>query len=569
MKPAWAYALLLCAFLASAWRLHPAAFESRSSARLGARVRALAARPHPTGSAPQSDALAWLLEELQNLGVEPELDAYDLALGFGLAPIRGLVRREGAAPAPGCTPWLTNVLVRIPGRGAEGAVLVQAHYDSRPEAPGAGDNAAAVAALLEAIAELLPEAPYRNDLIFHFDDGEELGVLGARLFAARHPWATDVRCVLNFDARGNAGTPLCFETGAGSAPLVAAFRASHPRPAGSSLAAAVYAQMPHDTSFSPFRDRGLAGLNFAFVGGAEAYHRPWDTPENLAPGTLVRVAEYVAATARAAAELDLATLEGEPCVFFNAALGGLIVYPRALVLPLGVAALAALAGAMARRRLLARGLVRALARALFVASLAAGVALLVFGLAELAARALMALGVGGGLPRGNHASTSFTAFAAPLCACAVLARVLEPWSALERASSAAAGLVVWALLLLLALAVVPLGAYVLTWPLVLALPALLVQGAAGPPRLWIRVAALVALATSLSILGPVYWLLVQVASEHPPRVGLEAALWCALGTFVLQPAAGLVSDAGRTRWLFIVPGLGLWLAGVFYRAAGL
>ncbi len=147
MKPVWAYAFLLCAFLGSAWRLHPPASAS-SAARLATRVRALAARPHPTGSAAQSEALAWLLEELQTLGVEPELERYDLALGFTPAPIRGLVRRQGAVPAPGCIPWLTNVLVRIPGRSADGAVLVQAHYDSRPEAPGAGDNAAAVAALL-------------------------------------------------------------------------------------------------------------------------------------------------------------------------------------------------------------------------------------------------------------------------------------------------------------------------------------------------------------------------------------------------------------------------------------
>ena len=40
-----------------------------------------------------------------------------------------------------------NILVRIEGTQPSQAVLITAHYDSVPSAPGAGDNGMAVAAM--------------------------------------------------------------------------------------------------------------------------------------------------------------------------------------------------------------------------------------------------------------------------------------------------------------------------------------------------------------------------------------------------------------------------------------
>ena len=64
-----------------------------------------------------------------------------------------------------------------------------AHYDSVPSSPGAGDNAASVAAILEAIRALKAGSALRNDLIVLFTDGEELGLLGAKGFVETYPSA--------------------------------------------------------------------------------------------------------------------------------------------------------------------------------------------------------------------------------------------------------------------------------------------------------------------------------------------------------------------------------------------
>ena len=44
--------------------------------------------------------------------------------------------------------------------------------------------------------------------------------------------------------------------------------------------------MPNDTDFSPFRDAGTQGLNFAGVDRASLYHQTYDTPANVSEATL-------------------------------------------------------------------------------------------------------------------------------------------------------------------------------------------------------------------------------------------------------------------------------------------
>ena len=51
-----------------------------------------------------------------------------------------------------------------------------AHYDSVEMAPGAGDDGAAVAAILETTRALVLDAPFKNSVMLIFTDGEEAGL---------------------------------------------------------------------------------------------------------------------------------------------------------------------------------------------------------------------------------------------------------------------------------------------------------------------------------------------------------------------------------------------------------
>jgi Zn-dependent M28 family amino/carboxypeptidase len=79
-----------------------------------------------------------------------------------------------------------NVIVRVPGTSPTREVLITAHYDSFPGAPGAADDGVSVAAMLETMRALKAGPPLKNDLVFLFTDGEEHGWLGAKAFTERH-----------------------------------------------------------------------------------------------------------------------------------------------------------------------------------------------------------------------------------------------------------------------------------------------------------------------------------------------------------------------------------------------
>ena len=97
-----------------------------------------------------------------------------------------------------------NIVARWRGSGPAGkkALLLSAHYDSVARGPGAGDDASGVAAILESLRALKAGPAPERDVIILINDGEEVGLFGADVFADEHPWAKDVGVVLNFDARG-------------------------------------------------------------------------------------------------------------------------------------------------------------------------------------------------------------------------------------------------------------------------------------------------------------------------------------------------------------------------------
>jgi Zn-dependent M28 family amino/carboxypeptidase len=132
------------------------------------------------------------------------------------------------------------VVARLAGTGSGKALLLMAHYDSRGTAPGASDDGYGVASLLETARALTTSPPLTSDIIFLFTDGEEDGLLGAQAFVSSHRWAAHVGVVLNFEARGNAGPVLMFQTSDDNGALVRQLARAAPHPVASSLSQAVY-----------------------------------------------------------------------------------------------------------------------------------------------------------------------------------------------------------------------------------------------------------------------------------------------------------------------------------------
>lgn len=199
---------------------------------------------------------------------------------------------------------VVNLVGRIKGTAGDeaGVLAVVSHGDSVRVSPGAGDAGAGVAAVA-AIARSLVNEPPRHDVIVLITDGEEAGLLGSRTFMETHPWAEELKGVVNLDARGAAGPAFVYEFGSNTAELVAAMKRHLHAPRTTSLAAYVSELMPNGTDFMVFRRGGLTGYNVAFLGDHPAYHTEHDRPERLDPGTLAHYAHTGLALIRALDEI--------------------------------------------------------------------------------------------------------------------------------------------------------------------------------------------------------------------------------------------------------------------------
>ncbi len=310
-----------------------------SAARAEETLRRLLAEetPRPPGS-PEHQRFRQRLEaELGHLSLVPRVER-----GFACSP-------------RGSCAYLANLLAELPGSARGPAVLLVAHYDSVEAGPGASDDAAGVACVLETARALLT-APRRNPVLLLFTDGEEAGLLGAELFA-RSEQARAVGAVVNLEARGTSGASFMFETSRDNAWLVRRAVARLPRPVTSSVFSFVYDRLPNDTDLSVFKRAGLPGLNLAFIGSAARYHTPQDSLANLSRAALQHQGDNALALARALAGVDLASPPPGRAVFFD--LAGLVVlwWPRGLSPVLALLALTLVRVAAARRggRLVPRG----------------------------------------------------------------------------------------------------------------------------------------------------------------------------------------------------------------------
>ena len=345
-----------------------------SAGRAMADVRVLAREPHPTGSAASAAVIARLEQRLAGLGFATR----KVVTPLPERPAKRLAKWGGNPNAPA----ISLVAVR-PGRDpAAPAIALMAHHDSVWASPGAADDIAGVAAALE-VARAIPAASQSRDLVLLFTDAEELGLVGARAIfapgAAADPIVARIGVVINLEARGGGGRAMMFQTGPNNGDLVRRLAAVAPGASASSLAVTLYESLPNDTDFTPAKDRGMAGLNFAFIGDAWGYHSPLMTPDRLDQGALQHLGDSALAITR-----DLVTAPALPArtgnaVFASAPLVGIIVYSPATgwALLAVTAGLLVLAAVWRRREWSLGGALMALGQAVLALVIAG---LLMFGL---------------------------------------------------------------------------------------------------------------------------------------------------------------------------------------------
>lgn len=503
-----------------------------SAERALAHVRAIARVQHPLGSQADVEAREYVVTQLVAMGMNPQVvEGVGIYNGFG-ALIAGKTH---------------DVLARLSGTNNTKTIMLMAHYDSVPSGPGAADDAAGVAAILETLRALKAGTALNNDLIVLITDGEEPGLLGAEAFAAsNHPWLKDVGLIMNFEARGNHGPSLLFETGVNNAALIDEVARAAPYPTGSSLFYALYKQLPNDTDFSVFRRQGIPGLNFAFGGHLEAYHTWLDTPDRLDLTSLQHHGSYALPLVRRFGQLDLTYLKphGDD-VFFNGLGSSLIAYSEHWVVRGEVAATILLivaivlgvtrSGVRIGHLLLTMCACLGLLLVVSLIMTASGWLLLQFGpsllLGDTPANSLLLIGL-----------TLLGAFVG----CILVRKVLNRLAIQELLL---AGLVITCVLSWAFAIWLPAGSYLLFWPLLLTTIGLvlaeLVKALSPAAQL---VSTLVGAATTILLFAPVAYLLYVFLTLNPASI---AAVGLLVGLFLML-SVPLMRVASRSTWPLIV-----------------
>lgn len=297
----------------------------------------------PNGTPAHARAAEILVEELRKIpGVEVELQH------------PGGVHRYKAPPWP-FPPFVyrtTNVVARLPGR-APTALLLDAHFDTVPGTPGAGDDALGVAVMVEALRVLASKPQLQHSVVVNLNGAEEIGMLGAAGFL-QHPLAKDVRAYVYIDG-GPQGNALVVGSGPQNGWLLEEYAkatgATHATVIGEDLISS--GLLAHSGDFLPFHEAGLVGIDLGAVSDFWSVHTDRDNTSRIDRATIQAMGDKILAVAKRLANGPLSgNVDHTPRIYYDILGRFVLNYSKttARIVALVVLAFSVLALVLATRR---------------------------------------------------------------------------------------------------------------------------------------------------------------------------------------------------------------------------
>jgi Peptidase family M28 len=305
----------------------PADSGEFSATRAMTHISEIGRRPHPIGSAENERVRSYLIGTLADSGLSPQTQTVEVMDYFG---------------SPGNTVEVVNVYARLEGTGNGDAVALVAHYDTVPETPGANDNSASVAILLEVAKDLKANEPFKNDMILLFTDGEEPNPrFGSRAFVEENPWFGDVAFAVNLEASGSSGGSILAEGSGPTGWLASVLAESTEYPLAYSFFTEIASLIGgFGTDFDPFRDAGVPGVAFAYLHGSPVYHTERDSIQSVSVRSVQHQGGNTLGLIRSLADANLSPPpDAGDSVFFTVARWIVVRYPTTWAVPTALAAL--------------------------------------------------------------------------------------------------------------------------------------------------------------------------------------------------------------------------------------
>lgn len=195
-----------------------------------------------------------------------------------------------------------NVIARVEAASPTAtnqSLLMNCHFDSVPDSPGASDDGAACAVMIELFRVIIATGhPLNYNLIFLFNGAEENIMQASHGFITQHRWAQEIVGFINLEACGAGGRELLFQAGPSNPHLLDVYSQVVPYPYASTLAQEIFQSglIPGETDFRIFRDFGkLSGVDFAWSSNGYVYHTQYDNIAQIPWGSLQRTGDNMLA----------------------------------------------------------------------------------------------------------------------------------------------------------------------------------------------------------------------------------------------------------------------------------
>ncbi|XP_030385725.1 endoplasmic reticulum metallopeptidase 1 [Scaptodrosophila lebanonensis] len=229
---------------------------------------------------------------------------------------------------------IQNVVVKLSEKNStnENYLLINAHYDSVPGSPGAGDDGSMVVTMLEVMRVLAKtDEPLAHPIIFLFNGAEENPLQASHAFITQHKWAKNCKALINLDSAGSGGREILFQSGPNHPWLMKYYR-QVPHPFANTMGEEVFQAglIPSDTDFRIFRDYGgVPGLDMAYLFNGYVYHTQYDRVNVFPRSSFQHTGDNVLALAKSlgnAPELDDTAAHAEGHNIFYDFLGWFIIF---------------------------------------------------------------------------------------------------------------------------------------------------------------------------------------------------------------------------------------------------
>ncbi|XP_068145512.1 endoplasmic reticulum metallopeptidase 1 [Drosophila tropicalis] len=230
---------------------------------------------------------------------------------------------------------IQNIVVKVSPKGTNSTnyLLVNSHYDSVPAGPGAGDDGAMVANMMEVIRVLgKSKIPLKNPVVFLFNGAEENPLQASHAFITQHKWAKNCKALINLDSAGSGGREILFQSGPNHPWLMKSYRRAIKHPYASTMAEEMFQHnfIPSDTDFRIFRDHGaVPGLDMAYQYNGYVYHTSFDRAEIIPRGSFQNTGDNLLSLVRqisSAPELDDTSKYSEGHTVYFDVMGWFLVF---------------------------------------------------------------------------------------------------------------------------------------------------------------------------------------------------------------------------------------------------